>query len=647
MVIGLKRGRVELADHNPEWKTIAQETIGLLQRVFGPVVKDIQHVGSTAIYSIKAKPIIDIAIAVEDFGEVDLLMPKLNEVGFFKSRLHAVKDDMLICDNDEYADTRSYHIHVVKVGSIQWRNYLNFRDYLNVKSDVAKEYEQVKMNLSKDYQSDRNAYTDGKDAIITRLLSESQTWACLHDIPRYNTFSKIEPITKGMSGDIKYNIKTNDGKQYLLRVADVDAYERKKSEFEVMKQVAASGVPMQQPVDLGVCNNGKCVYTLLTWIDGVEVETKLLNLTKKEQYTLGLQAGAILRRIHTIPAPKGTADWSERYFTVMDDRLDAFRTEGILFEGSDVVLYFLNNNRHLLKNRPQCRHHGDYHDGNLICNDNGELFVIDWHTIDFDNIGDPWYEISNCVSDNPYYATGQIQGYFDGEPPQTFWELFLYYTAAAAITSIVWAKYFSRGRLDEILNLNANVLRWFDNRQNPVPTWYLKDFYVQYIDGVPLKLKKPFDLDFIHSYGKVFKVFDDQDSGNLCFGVRAGDGKQYFVKFAGASTEQYKGVIADAIDRLKATVPVYRDLAHPALIKFVEADDVGGGFAMVFEWIDAICAQRMYPSDYKAFRELSLETKRHIFEDIMEFHVHVAAKGYVAIDFYDGSIMWDMENERR
>jgi GrpB-like predicted nucleotidyltransferase (UPF0157 family) len=67
----LKHGVVELADHDPEWEQIARETIGQLWRVLGSVAKDIQHVGSTAIRNIKAKPIIDIAVAVDDFAEVE------------------------------------------------------------------------------------------------------------------------------------------------------------------------------------------------------------------------------------------------------------------------------------------------------------------------------------------------------------------------------------------------------------------------------------------------------------------------------------------------------------------------------------------------------------------------------------------------
>lgn len=168
----------------------------------------------------------------------------------------------------------------------------------------------------------------------------------------------------------------------------------------------------------------------------------------------------------------------------------------------------------------------------------------------------------------------------------------------------------------------------------------------QYIDGVPLKLKSPFDLAFIHRYGTVFKVFDDQDSGNLCFGVKADDGKRYFVKFAGAPTEQYTSTIESAIVRLKVAVSAYQDLAHPTLIRFIKAEEVGGGFAVIFDWVDAVCAHRMYPSDCQKFRQIPLDKQTQIFEDILAFHFHVAVKGYVAVDFYEGSIMWDFKHER-
>ena len=71
----------------------------------------------------------------------------------------------------------------------------------------------------------------------------------------------------------------------------------------------------------------------------------------------------------------------------------------------------------------------------------------------------------------------------------------------------------------------------------------------------------------------MFKVYDDQDSGNICFGTEK-DGQRYFVKFAGAPTEQYGGDPADAISRLKATLPIYSDLKHENLIELIEAKEM-------------------------------------------------------------------------
>lgn len=91
--------------------------------------------------------------------------------------------------------------------------------------------------------------------------------------------------------------------------------------------------------------------------------------------------------------------------------------------------------------------------------------------------------------------------------------------------------------------------------------------------GIPFKLKSTFDFSFMKEYGTVFKVYDDQDSGNICFGTEK-DGQRYFVKFAGAPTEQYGGDPADAISRLKATLPIYSDLKHENLIELIEAKEM-------------------------------------------------------------------------
>ncbi len=119
-----------------------------------------------------------------------------------------------------------------------------------------------------------------------------------------------------MSGDKKYYIETVDEKHLLLRVADSSEYAQKKTEYEIINKMINIGVSMSHPVDFGICNEGKSVYTLLSWIEGEEVETILSTLTEIEQYKLGIESGKNLRKIHGLPAPQGIDDWSIRYFRI-------------------------------------------------------------------------------------------------------------------------------------------------------------------------------------------------------------------------------------------------------------------------------------------------------------------------------------------
>ncbi|MBQ8510125.1 MAG: serine/threonine protein kinase [Clostridia bacterium] len=164
--------------------------------------------------------------------------------------------------------------------------------------------------------------------------------------------------------------------------------------------------------------------------------------------------------------------------------------------------------------------------------------------------------------------------------------------------------------------------------------------YISQLDGVPFRLREPFDFDFIHAYGRVFKVYDDQDSGNICFCTEK-DGQRYFVKFAGAPTARGIGTPGEAVERLKATLPVYQALRHPNLVEFLEAREVGGGFAMVFRYTDAECMGRMYPESRAKFMALPLDTHRKVYSEVLDFLMYTASQGYAAIDFYDGSIMYD------
>lgn len=171
-VLGLKRGKVILEEHNPQWEKAASYAIELLKGILKGDALDIEHVGSTAIKHISAKPIIDIAVGTMDFDRILLHKTELEENGFI-FRGTDQPEQLLFVMGDFYNDTRTHHIHVVKYRGKQWNNYIAFRDYLNGNEETAKEYESLKMELARKYPDDRISYTEGKKEFISRVLEEA------------------------------------------------------------------------------------------------------------------------------------------------------------------------------------------------------------------------------------------------------------------------------------------------------------------------------------------------------------------------------------------------------------------------------------------------------------------------------------------
>ena len=176
-MIGCTRGTVKLCEHEKEWEIEAKNTISRLKRILGDLIKDIQHVGSTAILSIKAKPIIDIAVAVDDFDAVLRLEKELKDSGFYY-RPNALGNQLLFACGSFYEGTgnrQTHFIHIVRTNSMDWINYINFRDYLNKTPSAAKKYEDLKISLARQTPADsgREKYTKGKHDFIAYILRKA------------------------------------------------------------------------------------------------------------------------------------------------------------------------------------------------------------------------------------------------------------------------------------------------------------------------------------------------------------------------------------------------------------------------------------------------------------------------------------------
>lgn len=169
--MGLKVGTVRLEDYNPEWKNSFELEKIVLSNIFKDIALSIEHVGSTSIEGLSAKPIIDMLVIIKTFSNFE------NVRYYFEKEPYSIKldspeDEILIRKGDEI--NRTHFIHVVELGSDRQINTLLFRDYLRENKDAVLEYENLKKELAIKYADDRKMYTASKNDFIQGILKKAK-----------------------------------------------------------------------------------------------------------------------------------------------------------------------------------------------------------------------------------------------------------------------------------------------------------------------------------------------------------------------------------------------------------------------------------------------------------------------------------------
>ena len=173
------------------------------------------------------------------------------------------------------------------------------------------------------------------------------------------------------------------------------------------------------------------------------------------------------------------------------------------------------------------------------------------------------------------------------------------------------------------------------------------------IEDVEFKLREYQDFSWLNNYGKVFFVIDETGSGCISFGIEK-DNKKYFFKIAGAKTVAAEISEKESIRLLKDAVIKYQDIKHDNLIKYVDSFEYKEFFVVIYEFAEGECLFDHWNFDrYKKtkeitplmkFKNLSIEKRLNVVEKLFSFFETFIDCGYVAVDFYDSSIMYDFEN---
>jgi len=161
-----------VVDYDANWSIqYEQEKIKILNAL-GNTIADIQHIGSTSVAGLAAKPVIDILLGVEH------LPPQAEEITALETLGYLYYGELGISGRHYFRRgmPRTHQIHLVKLDSEFWESHILFRDFLRVHPDAAQQYEHLKRDLAAKFRADRERYTDSKAPLIEQLLVQARAW---------------------------------------------------------------------------------------------------------------------------------------------------------------------------------------------------------------------------------------------------------------------------------------------------------------------------------------------------------------------------------------------------------------------------------------------------------------------------------------
>ncbi|MDT2782732.1 aminoglycoside phosphotransferase family protein [Vagococcus fluvialis] len=258
-------------------------------------------------------------------------------------------------------------------------------------------------------------------------------------IPYYEEWDSINFIDLGWSQDKKYLVTKNQT-SYILRLFKSDKLTEKQAEFNFIKE-CHDIIPCSKPIECGkVSDSSAYGYILLSYVEGETLEETIETFSTQKQYDLGLRAGKILKKIHELPISNdiNQEDILSNLFYKKERQLNQYIEGNYQLPHEDEVISYVKNRLETIKTQKIVKQHGDFHPGNLILTPQNNIVVIDFNRWD---LGDPFEEFLKIslftVETSPVFALGQIEGYFNNQIPDIFWEQLKFYSLHTSLFSIV------------------------------------------------------------------------------------------------------------------------------------------------------------------------------------------------------------------
>ena len=163
--------KIQIEKYNDQWPELFKKEKELLLKVAGEWLSgSIEHVGSTSVPGLAAKPVIDIMFGVKS---LDASLPAIEALSSAKYCYYSYKTEVMHWFCKPSPELRTHHLHLIPYASELWFQRLNFRDILRKNDGIAQKYADLKMSLAKDNPVDREAYTENKWPFIQSVLNGS------------------------------------------------------------------------------------------------------------------------------------------------------------------------------------------------------------------------------------------------------------------------------------------------------------------------------------------------------------------------------------------------------------------------------------------------------------------------------------------